>query len=100
MMKRFIFALTALASLNLFAVSRPEIIVEGRINSFDKKSVKLYDNQGRVVVVPRNAIPKRFKIKPGEDVFAIIPAKRIAQQIAAARKMHQQQKDSKGKKKK
>ena len=60
----------------LWAGELPQIIVEGKVTSFDKTSVRLL-NDGRTTTVPRDSIPGRFKVKPGNYVYAVVDAKKF-----------------------
>jgi hypothetical protein len=69
-----------LISLAVNAGITPTMKVEGTVGDFDEKNVKLHHN-GKVSIVPRASIPKYFKIKPGNKVFAVIDSKDIKKKL-------------------
>ncbi len=75
----------------------PHIVVEGQVGDFNKKTVTLYRDGGDIIV-PRNSIPKRMKIKPGAHVYAILKSDILLKQIKENQKKRTQKKQQKGKK--
>ena len=91
--------LLALMPLSLWGGVLPEAIVRGRITNFDKKDVQLFKD-GQTTTVPRDSIPKHFKIKPGKYVYAVLKSTDLTERIAKAKKEREAKKKKKTKKKK
>lgn len=72
-MKKLIFAILFSSQFAMAAIGK-EATVHGVITKFDAKTVTL-SQRGKPVKVPRAAIPKHFKIRPGNEVFAVIDTK-------------------------
>ena len=71
--------------------------VSGTIVKFNKKTVTLSQN-GHHSKVPRKAIPKHFKIKKGNEVYAVFEGKRV---LSSLKKQHKKNmKEYKARKKK
>lgn len=71
-MKKYVIAFLFLPLVVTKAAIESTVIVEGKITNFDKKSVELYKD-GKIISVPRTSIPKYFKVKPGQNVYAVVP---------------------------
>ena len=59
-----------------FAAISETAIIEGVIVKYDKKTVTLIQN-GKKIKLLKKRIPKRFKIKTGNKVYAILNGKKI-----------------------
>ena len=83
-MKVIVFMFLAIAST--WAGMSPDIVIEGRISDFDANRVKVIYDDGKVAYVPRKAISKQFKIRPGAYVRTIIKSDFLAKEIGKAQK--------------
>ena len=54
--------------------------VEGVVVKYDKKKVVLKAG-GRQVAVPRSSIPKRFKLRTGKKVYALLEVEPLQSQM-------------------
>lgn len=54
--------------------------VKGIIVAYDKKTVTLYQS-GQKVKVPRTSIPSHFKIKGGNEVYALFDGEKIMKKL-------------------
>ena len=70
-----------------------EVIIQGVIVSYDKKSVILVQDNGKQVKVSRARIPKFYKLKTGKRVQAVFGGKKLVDMI-------KKQEDKKEKKRK
>ena len=72
-------AFFAFSQLGFSAISGP-VRMEGIIISYDKKTVTL-SQKGKKIKVPRGAIPKHFKIKGGNQVYAEFNEQELINQL-------------------
>ena len=82
-MKRGILIL--LLSTNLYGGISQDIMVKGYVISFDKKNVTIFSSPENITV-PRNSIPKYYKIKGGVYVKAKIKSDFILKEIKKNKK--------------
>ena len=72
-------ALFTFSHLGFSAISGP-VKMEGIIISYDKKTVTL-SQKGKRIKVPRGTIPKHFKIKSGNQVYAEFNEQKLLNQL-------------------
>lgn len=72
-------------SVNIFAGILNNIAVEGRVLSFNSKTVSVYTRRG-VVKVPRKSIPKYYKIRQGNYITAVLDKKDMMKRVKKAHK--------------
>ena len=94
MIKILIIALTLASHNMVFAGFSEHITITGKIVKFDSKTVTL-SQRGRYTKVPRQAIPKYFKLRPGHEVFAVMDSKKT---LAELKKVHAKKSQKKAKK--
>ena len=76
-MKRFLIFLCLLLSFYGQAVIVGPVKMRGVIVSYNKKTVTLKSN-GRTVIVPRRTISRKYKLKTGKKVYALLEPEDIA----------------------
>lgn len=58
----------ALLSFAAFAEVSKEVLLRGKVSGyFTDKEVKVVDNLGQTMMLPRSAFPKDFKLEQGKD---------------------------------
>ena len=67
----FISSLVFLLSYSSYGMVVGPVKVEGTVVKYDKEKVIL-DQNGQKITVPRSAIPKEFKLRTGEKVYALL----------------------------
>lgn len=53
--------------------------IKGNVKSFDKNTVRILDSQEQIVVVPREAVPKNFKLSSGTTTKVPVYTKYVLQ---------------------
>ena len=66
-------------SFFIFAGTRGPIIVTGKVVEYDKDTVTLSQMVEQKVIVPRNLIPKQFKLETGKKVSAFFNPEEISE---------------------
>ena len=90
MKKTFIIMLFGFLPLPVFSAIVGSAKVEGIIISYNKTTVTL-SQKGRRTTVPRTAIPAFFKIKTGNQVYALFDGKEIREALKKAQKKRKKQ---------
>ena len=62
--------------------------VKGTVVSYDKKKVTLKNKKGKRVKVSRRAIPKKFKLRTGAQVYALLKPEVIARRLSSTNRRH------------
>lgn len=70
-MKKLLLYLSFIVSFYGYALVAGPVRVQGIIVSYDKKTVTLKQKTGKIKV-PREAIPKKFNLKTGKHVYALL----------------------------
>ena len=60
--------------------------VEGTVVKYDKKTVTLRNNKGNKIKVSRRSVPKKFKLKTGAKVQALLKPEVITRRLQAKNK--------------
>ena len=81
-----------------FAAVHGTAKIKGVITSYDKNTVTLSQN-GKKVKVHKKSIPPHFKIKGGNEVYALVSAKEVIEKIKKAIEKENKQKNLKSNKK-
>ena len=85
MKKIFVVTLSLLFLSEMAFAGLNNVTAEGIITGFDLKTVTL-SQKGVKTKVSRKSIPKYFKIKRGNKVFAIIDSTEVFRKLAAAKR--------------
>ena len=84
-MKSLFFTFVLISSNIAFAGITKDATITGRIIKFNARTVTL-SQKGRHTKVLRKSIPKHFKIKVGNKVFAVIDSKKTLAELKSALK--------------
>ena len=80
-MKKVLLYLTFVLSSYGYALVAGPVRVQGVVVSYDKKTVTLKQKTGKIKV-PRESIPKKFKLKTGKQVYALLKPEELNKILA------------------